>query len=196
VQGDGLIAANQLASWPAQLSTAAGRTLNLPLIDGTGCRSPLTPPLAFGKRLSGEGAGDDPAQLSFSPDEAGVFLPVDNVGLNGARTHDALYATAQNITDQGNAKIYSRVLQPGQTQVSTMMAANPKLVSVELGANEVLQARSGIAIEGGNLASFDAWAPVYDQVLDSVQKVTKMAVVVGLIDDLGHAAAFRTGDEL
>lgn len=29
-----------------------------------------------------------------------------------------------------------------------------------------------------------------------MQKVTKMAVVVGLIDDLGHAAAFRTGDEL
>ncbi len=77
-----------------------------------------------------------------------------------------------------------------------MMAANPKLVSVELGANEVLEARYGIAIHGGNLASFDQWAADYDQVLDNVQKVSKMAVVVGLIDDLGHAAAFRTGDEL
>jgi len=77
-----------------------------------------------------------------------------------------------------------------------MMAANPKLVSVELGANEVLEARYGIAIEGGNLAAYDAWAPVYDKVLDSVQKVTKMAVVVGLIDKIGDAVAFRTGDEL
>jgi len=196
VQGDGLIAATQATSWPAQLAAAAGRTLNQPLIDGTGCKSPLAAPLAFGKRISGEGAADDAAQLSCSPLQSGVFLPVDNVGLNGARANDALYTTPENITDQGNAKIYGRVLQPGHTQVSTMMAANPKLVSVELGANEVLEARYGIAIEGGNLASFDEWVPVYDKLLDSVQKVTKMAVVVGLIDDLGHAAAFRTGDEV
>jgi len=198
VQSDGLIAATQMTSWPAQLAGAAGRSLNLPLIDGTGCRSPLAAPLGLGKRISGEGAAEDAAQLSCAPLKAGVFLPVDNVGLNGARTHDALYTTPENIglTDQGNAKIYGRVLQSGQTQVSTMLATSPKLVSVELGANEVLEARYGIAIEGGNLASFDQWAADYDQVLDNVQKVSKMAVVVGLIDDLGHAAAFRTGDEL
>jgi hypothetical protein len=196
VQSDGLVAATQLTSWPAQLAAAAGRTLNLPLIDAPGCKPPLAAPVMFGKRISGEGAADDPSQLSCAPLQAGVFLPVDNVGLNGARANDALYTTPENITDQGNAKIYGRVLQPGQTQVSTMMAANPKLVSVELGANEVLEARYGIAIEGGNLAAYDAWAPVYDKILDSVQKVTKMAVVVGLIDDLGHAAAFRTGDEI
>ena len=114
VQGDGLIAANQLASWPAQLSTAAGRTLNLPLIDGTGCRSPLTPPLAFGKRLSGEGAGDDPAQLSCAPLEAGVFLSVDNVGLNGARTNDALYTTAQNIPTMATRRSTLACCSPGR----------------------------------------------------------------------------------
>jgi len=196
VQGDGLVAATQATSWPAQLAAAAGRTLNLPFIDGTGCRSPLVAPLATGKRLSGEGAGDDPAQLSCSALQDGVLLPVDNVALNGARTNDALYTTPENITDQGNAKIYGRVLQPGRTQVSTMMARNPKLVSIELGANEVLNARSGVAIPGVDLATYDEFVANYDKLLDSVQKVTKMAVVVGLIDDLGHAAAFRTGDEL
>src|SRR5262249_23295090 len=73
---------------------------------------------------------------------------------------------------------------------------NPKLVSVELGANEVLDARSGIAIPGVTIASYEEWQPVYDKVLDSVEKVTKMAVVVGLIDDLSHMAAFRTGAEI
>jgi GDSL-like lipase/acylhydrolase family protein len=196
VQGDGLIAATQATSWPAQLSTAAGRTLSQPYIDGTGCRSPLMAPLASGARISGEPAALDPSQLGCSPLRSDVFLPVDNVGLNGARAHDALYTTAQNITDQGNAKIYARVLQPGQTQVSTMMAANPKIVSIELGANEVLNARSGIAIPGIDLATYDQFVADYDKVLDSVQKVTKMAVVVGLIDDLGHAAAFRSGNEI
>jgi GDSL-like lipase/acylhydrolase family protein len=196
VQSDGLIAATQATSWPAQLSTAAGRTLAQPYVDGTGCRSPLMAPLASGTRISGEPAGQDPAQLSCSPLRSDVFLPVDNVGLNGARAHDALYTTAQNITDPGNAKIYARVLQPGQTQISTMMAANPKLVSIELGANEVLNARSGIAMLGVDLATYDEFVADYDKVLDSVQKVTKMAVVVGLIDDLGHAAAFRSGNEI
>lgn len=196
VQSDGLIAATQATSWPAQLAAAAGRTLNQPLIDGTGCHSPLVAPLASGVRLSGEPAGEDASLLSCSALRSDVFLPVDNVGLNGARAKDALNTTPENIADPGNATVYGRVLQPGQTQVSTMMAANPKLVSVELGANEVLEARYGIAIEGGNLASYDDFVADYDKVLDSVQKVTKIAVVVGLIDDLGHAAAFRTGNEI
>jgi lysophospholipase L1-like esterase len=196
VQSDGLVAATQATSWPAQLAAAAGRTLAQPYIDGTGCRSPLVAPLALGTRISNEGAGDVPANLSCSALRSDVFLPVDNVGLNGARANDALYTTPENITDQGNAKIYGRVLQPGQTQISTMMAANPKLVSVELGANEVLNARSGIAIPGGDLATVEEFIGNYDKVLDSVQKVTKMAVVAGLIEDLGHAAAFRTGAEL
>jgi lysophospholipase L1-like esterase len=196
VQSDGLVAATQATSWPAQLAAAAGRTLAQPYIDGAGCRSPLVGPLFLGTRMSGEGAGDDPANLSCSALRSDVFLPVDNVGLNGARANDALYTTPENITDQGNAKIYGRVLQPGQTQISTMMARNPKLVSVELGANEILNARSGIAIPGGDLATVEEFVANYDKVLDSVQTVTKMAVVAGLIDDLGHAAAFRTGNEL
>ena len=196
VQGDGLIAATQETSWPAQLAAMSGRTLSLPLIDGTGCRSPFVAPLASGIRLSGEAAGTDAALLGCSPLQAGVTLPVDNVALNGARATDALGTTPENILDLGNAKIYGRVLEPGQTQVSTMMARNPKLVSIELGGNEVLDARSGIAIPGVDLAIFSDFTTAYDAILDSVQKVTKMAVVVGLIDDLGHVASFRTGDEL
>ena len=196
VQGDGLIAATQATSWPVQLAAMAGRTLSVPSIDGTGCRSPLAAPLASGVRLSGEAAGTDASLLGCSPLQAGVTLPVDNVALNGARATDALSTTPENILDLGNAKIYGRVLEPGQTQVSTMMTRNPKLVSIELGANEILNARSGIAIPGVTLATFSEFATAYDAILDSVQKTTRMAVVAGLIDDLSHVAAFRTGNEL
>jgi hypothetical protein len=43
---------------------------------------------------------------------------------------------------------------------------------------------------------YAAWAPLYDAVLDSVQKTAKLAVVVGLTDDVGQMPAFRRGAEL
>ena len=77
-----------------------------------------------------------------------------------------------------------------------MLAQNPKFVSVELGGNEVLNARNGIAIEGASMYPFAAWAPLYDRVLDEVGGVAKEAVVVGLIDDVASFPAFRRGYEM
>jgi hypothetical protein len=195
-QSDGLVAATQSTSWPAQLSATAGRELSLPLIDGIGCRSPLVAPLATGLRLSGESAAADPATLSCSALKAGVTLPVSNLAINAALVRDALFTTSDNITDRGNAALYSRVLEPGQTQVSSMMRLNPKLVSVEFGGNEVLNSRTGVAIPGVTIFPVSAWQPLYDALLDSVSKATKMAVLVGLIQDVRTFPAFRRGDEL
>ncbi len=195
-QSDGVIAAMQATSWPAQLAAMAGRDLSQPYIDGTGCRSPLVAPLATFIRLSGESAGADPATLSCSPLRADVTLPVSNVAINGALTRDALFTTPENVIDPTNARLYQRVLQPGATQLSTMMALNPKLVSVELGGNEVLGARSGIAIPGVSIVPLQVWQPLYDRMLDSVQKVSKMAVLVGLIGQASNFPAFRFGAEL
>jgi hypothetical protein len=153
-------------------------------------------PLATGLRLSGESAAADPADLSCSPLKSGVTLPVSNLAINAAIVRDALFTTPENITDRGNAKLYSRVLEPNQTQVSSMMRQNPKLVSVEFGGNEVLNARSGVAIPGVSMFPVSAWQPLYDAMLDSVAKVTKMAVLVGLIQDVHTFPAFRRGDEL
>jgi hypothetical protein len=203
VQSDGLIFSSQATSWPAQLDAAVGRILKQPYIGGTGCASPVVTPLILATRLSGESALAPAASLGCSPLLPGVTLPVDNVSLNGALTLDALSATPEainnpantNIYDPGNAKIYARVLQPGMTQVSTMLAANPTIVSVELGSNEVLGALSGIT-PAAVLFPFAIWAPLYDQVLQGVQSKTNTAVVVGLIGDLRHVPAFRTGNEL
>ena len=195
VQSDGLIFATQVTSWPAQLDAAAGRLLKQPYIGGTGCASPVVTPLILATRLSRESALTPAAILNCSPLLPGVTLPVDNVSLNGALTLDALSTTPQNITDLGNAKIYARVLQPSATQISTMLAVNPTIVSIELGSNEVLGALSGIT-PAAVLFPFATWVPLYDQVLTAVQSKTNTAVVVGLIDDLRHVPAFRTGNEL
>jgi hypothetical protein len=121
---------------------------------------------------------------------------VENVAINGALTKDALFTTPENTTDPGNAGIISRVLQPGMTQVSTMVGENPKLVSVELGANEVLGARSGVAIEGVSMFPYEAWVPLYDALLNQVDQVAQKAVVVGLIDDIAEFPGIRTGNEM
>ena len=196
VQSDGLDFATQATSWPAQLDAAAARILKQPYISGAGCPAPILTPLILATRLSGESALTPTANLSCGPLVAGVTLPVDNVSLNGALTFDALLTTPQNITNQDNAKIYARVLQSGATQISTMLARNPTVVSVELGSNEVLGAISGVAIDNVTVVPFGTWAPLYHGVLDQVKTRTNTAVVVGLIDDLGHAPGFRTGDEL
>jgi hypothetical protein len=195
-QSDGVVAATQATSWPAQLAALGGRTLDQPYIDGTGCRSPLRAPLGLFLRLSGESAFTPTTALSCSPLRPDVQLPVDNVAISGALTADALFTTPENTTDPVEARLYSRVLQPNHTQVSTMVEQNPKLVSVELGANEVLGAISGVAVPGLTIVPLQIWQPLYDQVLDKVGETTKMAVLVGLMDDLRNFPAFRSGDDL
>jgi len=195
-QSDGVIAATQETSWPEQLAEMAHRSITQPYIDGTGCRSPLIAPLALGRRLSGEGAGQDPATLSCASLRADVVLPVQNLAINAATTADALFTTPENTTDASNRQLIGRVLQPGMTQVSSMIAQNPKLVSVELGGNDVLNARSGIVIPDVTVARIETWAPLYDQILDQVGSVAKEAVIVGLIDDVASFPAFRRGDEM
>ena len=195
-QSDGVIALTQATSWPAQLAARGGRLLEQPYIAGTGCRSPLIAPLALGLRLSGESAFAPPSTLSCSPLRADVHLPVANVSISGALTSDALLTTPETSGEPASGGLYHRVLEPGHTQVSTMVEQNPKLVSVELGGADVLGAISGVAVPGVSLTPFGVWQQAYDRVLDKVQSTTKMAVLVGLVGDARNFPAFRTGNEL
>lgn len=196
VQSDGVIAEGQRNSWPAQLSRLAHREITAPFIGGTGCRSPLAAPLASGLRISGEGAGQAASTLSCSALLPDVELPVRNLAIAAARTSDALYTTPENIADAAYTQLYSRVLLPGTTQVSAMVAQNPKFVSVEFGGNEVLNARSGIAIPGATIVPVPVFTAQYDEILEHVASVSKMAVLVGLIDDVASFPGFRRGSEL
>jgi len=193
---DGVLASSQRTSWPVQLASLGGRDLTTPDIEAPGCRSPLIAPLASGVRLSGESAALDAASFTCAPLMPGVTLPPRNLAISTATTADALYLTPENQHDVFYSKLYPRVLPPGMTQVSAMIAQNPKLVSVELGGNEVLNARDGSAVEGVTMFPYVLWAPLYDKVLDAVTSTTKMAVVVGMIDDVSHMPAFRHGSEL
>ena len=125
----------------------------------------------------------------------GVTLPAGNVAINAVRTIHALTATPEN-PDPAYAPLYTRVLPPGMSQVTAMMAQNPKIVSVELGANELLGARNGVYLPGVSVVPLSVWEPQYLAVLDSVEKTTKHALLVELIDDARSFPSFRTGAEL
>jgi hypothetical protein len=85
-----------------------------------------------------------------------------------------------------------------------MMQQKPTLVSVELGANEVLGVASGLlfpkaayrgAASAGTFVPNALWQPVYDALIDSVKKTGAKALLVGLPKTTGFVS-LRTGDEL
>jgi len=200
VQSDGVYFGTQTTSWPAQLARMGHRDITQPYIQFPGCHSPIAPPLGLGVRLSGEQTLANPATLSCAPLVDGVTLPTQNVAIFGARASNVLSTTPQNVIDPVNGPLYSRVLAAGQTQVSAMEAQNPKLVSVEIGANEVLDARSGVALVGPppfpieNPATF---AAEYHQILDRIDAVrVKDVVLVGLPTNPFVIPGFRSGAEI
>jgi lysophospholipase L1-like esterase len=194
-RSDGVNGASQQTSWPAQLAQLAGRELSLPLIASPGCGAPLVAPLAGGTRLGGELAATPFLSRTCAANEAGVTLPTGNLAISGARTSQALTSTPEQ-PDPNYAPLYARILPPGMSQVTAMEAQNPKIVSVELGANEVLGTRDGAYVPGQTVIPVAFWAPGYRQVVDRVARVAKHAVLVGLIDHAINFPAFRTGAEL
>ena len=195
VASDGVHAATQQTSWPAQLARLAHREIDLPLIQAPGCAAPLVAPLAGGVRLSGEGAALPFLSRQCAPNEPGVQLPTSNVAIDGARTTHALRATPEN-PDPGHATQYPRVLGPGMTQVSAMESQEPKIVSVELGGNDILGARYGVYPSANEIVPFSAWEPEYRAVVARVDAAAKHAVLVGLVNDVRNFPSFRTGAEL
>ena len=196
VASDGTTAESQYQSWPAQLARMAQREITQPYIGGTGCRSPLQAPLASGVRISGEPAATSPASLSCAELAEGPVTLVQNLAINGALVRDALFTTPENITDAGNAKVYTRVLLPGHTQISSLEEQNPKFVSIEFGANELLQVQSGVAIEGATMFPYAAWAPLFTQLTNRVAAATKYGLIVGLIHEVANLPGQRRGREL
>jgi GDSL-like lipase/acylhydrolase family protein len=197
VQAGGISAAGQQAAWPAQLARRVGVAFSLPLVQDPGCGPPLLPPLASDLVLVGAFGNDlVTAVMNFcSPLRSGITLPTNSVAISGADVHDALTSTVETQTAR-NLRIgtlYSRVLAPGQTQVTAMLAQNPTFVSVELAANDVLPASTG-RIEA--MTPYANWERDYDSVLAAVKSKGARAVLVGLPNNAAAFPSVRSSKEL
>jgi hypothetical protein len=212
VQSDGVVYFSQQHDWTALLAHQAFASYTQPLVAPPGCFSPLIAPLQFNRRLSGipaSGTGSD--QTKSIPDTAcalfgSITLPANDVAIDGANTYDALYVTPETASVEGvkRRRQYRLVLPPKTTQVTAMMQQKPTLVSVELGANEVLGVASGLlfpkagyrgAASAGTFVPNTVWQPVYDQLIDSVKKTGAKALLAGVPKTTGFVS-LRTGDEM
>jgi lysophospholipase L1-like esterase len=196
---EGVYFATQQTAWPALLAHQAfANTFTEPLLQGPGCYSPLIAPLQLGfKRLSGASyPGIVPADQICAL-LGSITLPTNNVAIDGATTYHALRITPEstvttplNVDSDQRKRLYKAVLAPGKTQVTSMMAQNPTLVSVELGANEALRTvTSGVVVPAAAYRQADGtftyypttlWQPQYDAVMDSVAKTGARALLVSV----------------
>ena len=199
VQSDGVFYATQQHAWPALLAHqvfASGR-FTTPLIQGPGCYSPLIAPIQFTRRLSGAQYPAVNSQDQVCALYPNITLPTNNVAIDGATTYHALRVTPEstvttplNIDSDQRKRLYRAVLAPRMSQVTSMMAMNPTLVSVELGANEALRtATSGVLLPATRYRQTDetftyypnsVWQPEYDAVVDSVAKTGAKALLVSV----------------
>jgi hypothetical protein len=201
VQSAGIFAAGQEAGWPARLAARVGVPFSLPIVEEPGCGPPLLAPLAADFALVGafaalgaEGDLVSAVATTCAPLRAGLTLPANNVAISGADVHDALHATVESKTafSARVGTLYSRVLPPGQTQVTAMLAQQPTFVSVELAANDVLPASSGLV---SAMTPYDDWARDFDEVIAAVRSTGARAVLVGLpTSSAGFPSVRRAGE--
>lgn len=199
VQSAGVFYATQQHAWPALLAHQAFSSdrFTAPLIQGAGCYSPLIAPIQLQRRLSGAQFPSVNAQDLVCAVYPGITLPTNNVAIDGATTYHALRVTPEStvttpttIDSDQRKRLYRAVLAPGMSQVTSMMARNPTLVSVELGANEVLRTvTDGIVVPASAYRQPDGtftyyptalWQPQYDAIVDSVAKTGARALLVSV----------------
>jgi lysophospholipase L1-like esterase len=197
VMSNGVVAADQAQSWPAQLAALAGVPFSQPLIHAPGCQPPLLAPLATLRRVNGESPFVRSSVCAPLTEEIGT--PTQNLAISEAITANALATTPESPSPASwplKGEFYRRVLGAGQTQLTAMLAQQPDLVSVEFGVNEVLGARSGLLIPGVTMVPTAAWRPAYDQLIAGVKTAGAKVLLVGLLSNAGNFPSLRLGAEL
>jgi len=206
VESDGVAYFTQQEDWTKLLAHQAFASYTQPLIAAPGCPSPLIAPLQLSRRYSGVSASANVFANTADTTCAalGIYtLPTNDVAIDGANTYDALRVTPETTTVETvkRRRQYRLVLPPKTTQVTAMMRQKPTLVSVELGANEVLGVTSGLMLPATRYRTpftfvpNAVWQPVYAEVLDSVKKTGAKALLVS-VPNVSSIVSFRTGDEL
>jgi len=195
-QSAGISAATQRAAWPAQLAGRVGAAFSLPLLQDPGCSPPLLPPLAADVVLVGAFGSDlvSAVMTTCAPLRTGITLPTNNVAVSGANVHDALYRTPEAAAafSPRVGTLYSRVLPPGKTQVTAMLAQHPTFVSVELAANEVLPASTGRV---SAMTPYADWERDFDQVIAAVRSTRARGVLVGVPNNAANFPSIRRARE-
>jgi hypothetical protein len=174
VASDGVYAASQQNSWPAQLARLAHRELSLPLIQAPGAaRRPFAAAARQRRADQREGAG-----LAFSlrqcmPNEDGVVLPTaTSRSMVAHRTRAP--ATPENPDPGPRIPVSARVALRAVAGDGDG-AQNPKVVSWSSCGNDILGASQRILSAGHQRGCrCRRWEPQYRQVVARVDAAANM----------------------
>ena len=185
-QSNGTTHTSQEQAWPAQFARAVGIPFSQPLVGDPGCPPPSIAPL-----ISGATAGP----FDCAPSLPGVVLPANDLGVTNSSTHDALFTTPEIAASQVPFRglRYSRILPPGQTQVTAMLTEHPRLVAVDLGGAEMGAAEFG---DPSEVTPYEDWRKDYDVIIAQVKSTGARGLLVWYNSDPSVLAGERRGWEL
>ncbi len=123
----GITAAAQAQAYPVLLAARAGADFTLATLNGRGCVPPYRGPFVFDTVRVGPGATSQTCDFLAGP----APRLVNNLAVPGATLSDALNRNRP-------ANVLSTLFLGGRSQVERMVEAQPTLVTVYLGNNDVL----------------------------------------------------------
>jgi lysophospholipase L1-like esterase len=129
-----------------------------------------------------------------APLKPDITLPTQNLGLAAAIALDIVNSTPEAVAT--SYPWFARVLPPSTTPLTALLSQHPTIVSVELGANELLNATSGLIAPGVTVVPFPYFAQPYDAALDAIGSTHAQVVLVGLPVDGSNLPALRRGSEI
>lgn len=199
----GLIEGGQAASFPRMLAAQAGW-------------GEIAQPTVAAPGIGTSGSG---VSTAFYVDETGAItsdpldllaalglllnathpVPYENMGVPGATTKDVLDATNLGTSQSGANAFFDLILRNsdlppgGKTQFDQVKALHPRVLTLWIGANEILGGATGGNPEvGGNITPYAEWEPIYDELIDSVETMEVDVVAVATIPGVTATPFFTT----
>lgn len=174
-QSAGINDSTQLRAYPVLLAQQANAAFNVPLLNKPGCPPPFLAPLGAGGSLGGPTAPS--CSLRTSP----IASVVQNVAVPGAAIGDALTVTRSN-DPTGTFNRLQFFFLGGQSMLEATQRAEPTLVSLWLGNNDIL----GAVLSGSTaaLTTEAAFNAALDQIVAGLKAIPTLqdVVVIGVVN--------------
>lgn len=174
-QSAGINDSTQLRAYPVLLAQQANAQFYVPLLNKPGCPPPFLAPLGATGSLGGSTAPS--CSLRSNP----VAPVVQNVAVPGAAIGDALTVTRSNDAT-GTFNRLQFFFLGGQSMLEATQRAEPTLVSLWLGNNDILS-----AVLSGNTAALTSEASFnasLDQIVAGLKAIPTLqdVVVIGVVN--------------
>ena len=172
-QSAGINDSTQHLSYAVLIANASGAPFYVPSLQGRGCPAPFVNNVTQ-TRVGGGGPTDcDLRELEDMP-------WLSNVAVPGATT----FSPVDNLSPGANSNALTTFILGGRTQIQAMQDAEPTLVSLWIGNNDVLGALT-FGANPGNPALVTpqvAFENNYSQILDAIEATGAEAILISVAD--------------